>query len=587
MCGIYGIIGKVDLIKKSISALKSLEYRGYDSSGLAFIDNKSNLQILKSVGEIKNLDNLAQGLNDNTNTLIAHTRWATHGKISNENAHPHYTDNVAIVHNGIITNHKELNKKLNTYKFYGDCDSETIAKLIDFYLQSNAYLDAFTNAVNDLKGSFAILCIFKGIAKKILVAKKDSPIFIAKTENDIVVSSDLIAMPKETKEYIEVNDNEIYEITDKKITLYDFNLNKKEITFHKFNIEENKTSLENYKHFMIKEINDIPKALKDTYDNLANIDNIFSNIDYSMYNEIVFIGCGTAYHSACIGAYLVEKIAKKNARAYIASDFIDYPHKLSKSELYVFISQSGETFDTIDALKKVKNENISTITITNTSYSTLSRISDYVLPIKAGKEVAVASTKVYNATNLALLYFANKIKNSKFDYKNIRINYNEIKRILDSNFESKFAKKLINYKNIFFIGKCEDYLLAKEASLKLKEITYINSSAHPSGELKHGTLALIDENSLVVAYLTNSNYIEKMQSAICEIQTRGGRVLLVTNQLGLDLNADFNFNLYDDSEISTILYSIIPMQKISYYSALLLNNNPDKPRNLAKSVTVA
>ncbi|MGN1227078.1 MAG: SIS domain-containing protein, partial [Christensenellales bacterium] len=604
------------------------------SSGIAYLEESGKLNHFKCTGKIENLQKILTDKTINTNCIIAHTRWATHGKISTKNAHPHTSGKVAIVHNGIITNYDKLKEKLSKhFKFYGECDSEVVAKLIDFYLKSNTnILKAFSKAIKELEGSFAIECIIESEPNTILIARKESPIYVCKHNKILYASSDLITFPKDTQEYFEVLENEICELKNASIKFFDFDLNEIKHKAKKYDLNENKVSLHNFQHFMLKEIFDIPKALNDT---LSNFDkNEKFNVNLSNVEEVHFIACGTAFHSACVGAFLTQSLAKIPAYSHIASDFIDNPIIFNKRHLYVFISQSGETFDTILALKKAKENNCPTLTITNTSYSTLANLSDYVLPIIAGKEVAVASTKVYNASNLACLYLANKINfdksqidkiefdkiennennennenkklshdktleydanyndtdinytNLEYNAGNIKINYNEITKLLNTEFEKDFAKELVKFKTIFFIGKCEDYITAMEASLKLKEITYINCSAYPSGELKHGTLALVDNNTLVIAYLTNAKYTEKILSATSEIKTRGGKVLLISNQGKCKL-ADYYYKLPNDSVEELALYSIIPMQKLAYYTALHLNKNPDKPRNLAKSVTVA
>lgn len=630
MCGIFGIIGESgDLAKRSIDALYDLEYRGYDSSGIAYIDSETGeIDVHKSTGKIDNLREYLAGKDIRTTTMIAHTRWATHGKISINNAHPHSTENVAIVHNGIITNYEQLRSKLDGfYNFYGECDSELIAKLIDYHLvkstqSTSAFctpkeigdsakkecvglskvLRAFSLAVKELRGSFAIACIIKNQPNLVLVARRESPIYLAKVGKTLYASSDLITFPPETRQYIELGDNEICVMRKYCIKVYNTQLKELSKREKKFEVSQNKVCLNGFSHFMIKEIFDIPKALHDTAKGLQNV---HLGTDLGGFDEVHLIACGTAYHSACVGATMIRNIARIPAYAHIASDFIDDCTILDRRHLYVFISQSGETFDTILGLKKVKASGCTTLTITNTTYSTLANLSDCVIPIVAGKEVAVASTKVYNASNLACLFLASKIKarrerdlsccggNADEQAENARIvgeieiDYNPIKELLASEFEKDFSKKIIKYKTIFFVGKCEDYITAMEASLKLKEITYINCSAFPAGELKHGTLALVDEETLVIAYLTNGKYAEKVISTLSEIKARGGKVLAISSQ-------ELPASLVDDcyklpkcaNSINALLYSIIPMQKVAYYTALELGLSPDKPRNLAKSVTV-
>lgn len=588
MCGIYGIIGKCkNALNNAINALYNLEYRGYDSSGLSYLDSKGQIITIKSTGKIDNLKKHIENVKENPTCLICHTRWATHGKVSINNTHPHTTNNVAIVHNGIITNYEKIKSKLkNFYNFYGECDSEVIAKLIDYNLtKTQNPLLAFSKAVKELEGSFAIECIIKNNFNTILIAKKESPMYICKNDKNLIISSDLITFPSNTNEYYEIGELEICELKNKTIKFYNLNLKEKTKKPSKFDVKQNKIQLENYSHFMLKEINDIPKALNATLKNFTLNDKF--NCILNNIKHVHLIACGTAYHSACMGAFIIQSLTSIPAYSFIASDWIDLPNSTFKDTLYVFISQSGETFDTISALKKAKLNNCTTLTITNTTYSTLANLSDYVLPIMAGKEVAVASTKVYNACNLACIYLANKLKNNQETTYKIDINYNEINKLLTSNFEEEFSKILIKFKKVFLIGKCEDYITSMEASLKIKEITYINCCAIPAGELKHGTLALIDNKTLIIAHLTNPNYKDKILSAISEVKARGAKVLLVSSISCKNKDIDYFYKLPNDSKLSLLLYSIIPMQKLAYYTSILLGKNPDKPRNLAKSVTVA
>lgn len=615
MCGIIGYIGSEDCKDITFDSLSKLEYRGYDSAGIGYqIDGQ--IQIQKKAGSIKELKD---SISFFTSTCaIAHTRWATHGKVTKDNAHPHLSKSFALVHNGIIDNYKELKSKyhLNTIS---QTDSEVIVSLIEYNYQNHqkhikntekvekngkshkntqknnkntsfTIIKAIKNSIDQLEGSYALAIINSDAPNTIFACKRQSPLYIAKTTKGILISSDISVYESIATSYYELNDNEYLIAQDNDITFLDKNLSIISKNDIKLKLEVISTNLGNHPHYMIKEIHDIPNALKYTIshyiDNFKLPTKLIKNI-----KSVHFIGCGTAYHSGLMGANIIEKTTKLPAYTHIASEFINNRPLLDKNGLYVFISQSGETLDTLTALRQIKKMGKKVIAITNVLHSRISKEADYVLPICAGKEIAVASTKAYNCQILAMQILAKYIKNIKNNQKNTIKTlknrfFDKINAIITSNEPKELALKICNQKEIFFIGKGEDLVTANEASLKLKEISYINCSAFAAGELKHGTLALIDSNSICFIVLTNPKFLSKVEASISEIRARGGKCYLVTQ---LDINEDVSDYIiklpnFNSGEIA--LTSIIFFQLLAYYTSALKGLNPDKPRNLAKSVTV-
>lgn len=600
MCGIIGYIGNQVTKDVVFDSLSKLEYRGYDSAGISYQD-KNSIKTIKKVGSILDLRNSIDNIP--STCAIAHTRWATHGRVKEENAHPHTSQNLALVHNGIIDNYKQLKSKFSLTTI-SQTDSEVLVRLIEKFLtniekspkvtennQKNHKLTVFEavkRASDSINGSYALAILHKKIKNTIFITKRQSPLYVANTTLGMLVSSDISVFEKIASTYYELNDNEYAIVENDKITFYNKNLDvitKKEI---KLKLELIPTHLGDYPHYMIKEINDIPNALNYTlshYKNFKVPSAFLKNIE-----SVHFIGCGTAYHSGLMGANIIKKVASLPAYAHIASEFILDKPLLDKNGLYIFISQSGETADTLSVLRQIRKKK-KVIAITNVLHSRIAKEADYVLPICAGKEIAVASTKAYNCQIFVIQILANLIKNLKNNQKNTikplkNTFFNKIKQIIDSNEAREIARKIAIKREIFFIGKGEDLVTANEASLKLKEISYINCSAWPAGELKHGTLALIDENAICFVILTNKKYLSKIESSISEIQARGGICYLIT-QLDLDNQiADYIIKLpkFDYKELT--ITSIIFFQLLAYYTSVEKGLNPDKPRNLAKSVTV-
>ena len=576
MCGIYGYISTEDKnLSWSLNRLEILEYRGYHSSGISSL-TQNGFDIYKSTGYISNL--YKEVKSKKGKNVICHTRWATHGKISTENSHPHKTGDVCIVHNGIIDNYNELKKTYNLQDVLkSDCDSEIISAIIDIQISKyNKDIFSIIDALCALNGSYATLIQIAGLDNIIFGAKNKSPLYIGKSSHGYIFSSDLIAFQGIVKEYYELDDGEVFVTTANDVkffNLYKLPLNKSTKKYEDINFS---SSIGKFSCFLEKEINDIPKALCDT---LFNYQNETLNIpNLTNYECLHLVACGTAYHSALMGKYIIERHLKIPCYCHIASEFL-YENFLEQRKcLFVFISQSGETFDTLQCVKKVKNLKYKTLAITNTKHSQITKICDYCLPIYAGKEVSVASTKVYNCTILAFFYLCKA--------KNLQIDAKLLFKIINRTDEKNLAEKMCKAKNILFIGKCEDYVTSLEASLKFRELTYQNCASFACGELKHGTLSVVDCNALVIAYLTDIKYAPAINTALQEVKARGGKTALITSIEGCNNYADIIINLETNKTMPIELYSIIPMQKIALFACQNLCLTPDKPRNLAKSVTV-
>ena len=626
MCGIVGYIGTKKAVPVLINGLLSLEYRGYDSAGIAVLNpsknNSFNIKVVKEKGRVKNLQE-DPALEKIVGSIgIAHTRWATHGMPSKINAHPHMDNSktFAVVHNGIIENYDEIKSFLfkKGYTLISDTDTEVIPNLVHFYYENkckSSILKAVSMAVKDLKGSFAIEVISDLMPDKIIVAKKDSPMVIGKGSDENFVASDIPAVLNYTKQFYFMEDFEIAEIYTDKINFYDFDLNSiskevKDIEWDAVASEKN-----GYEDYMLKEIYEQPNVIRETIGTALskasdNINLPLDNLDFSKFNKIYIIACGTAMHAGIATKYIFEKYSRIPTEVDMASEFRYRNPLITDKTLCIFISQSGETADTIAALKLAKANGATTLSIVNVIGSSITRQSDYVLYTHAGPEIAVASTKAYTCqvTLLALLalYIFEKIsKNNKGIYSKEQLDlFNEevselkkeiidlpskIKKVLKKADEVKnIAESIYNKKDIFFIGRGTDYAVAMEGSLKLKEISYIHSEAQAAGELKHGPIALIEKDVPVIGIATSSDIAPKTLSNLEEVITRGANVRLVTNQ-------KIESSVIDDSMIIEIpkcssmispIISVIPLQLFAYYVAKAKKLDVDKPRNLAKSVTV-
>lgn len=590
MCGIIGYIGKNKAINVLINGLEKMEYRGYDSSGVCLY-SKDKIDIIKSIGKISNLK---EKINyDETSSYtrgIAHTRWATHGGVTLENAHPHRQGKVIVVHNGIIENAKELKEQLKTkgYKFYSDTDTEVIAALLDYYLEDDI-LKTIEKAKQKLIGSYALGIVIEGIEDKMYIVKKDSPLIIGIGKGEVFFASDIVAINSYTNNFIFLSEGEVGILKEDKVEVYkDFIKQEKEVKT--INVSNDSHDKNEFAHYMLKEINEEPVLLENMLQPFLEDINLLPDI--SSYDAIHIVGCGSALYAGMIFKYLLEEIAGCNVLIEVASEYRYRRINYDKKTLVVLISQSGETADTIAAMRFAKKNNADTLAIVNVENSTIAKESDKVLFIKAGVEVAVATTKAYILQTALLSLIALKLCYDKGIIKDIEKYLDEYKTIpkliketidKEENYK-KIAKEIYNSKDAFFIGRKIDYAYSLEGSLKLKEVSYINASAYQAGELKHGTISLIDNNSVVFGILTDEEIISKTLSNIIETEARGANVIVITNDKKIDYK---NKILVPKVSYFTQGLLVIPtMQLIAYYTALLKNCSIDQPKNLAKSVTV-
>ena len=612
MCGIVGYIGNKKATPILINGLLRLEYRGYDSAGISTIE-KEGLSVMKDKGRVKNLNEI-NGIDKLEGTIgIAHTRWATHGKPSKENSHPHMDNSksFSVVHNGIIENYNELRKFLNdkNYKFYSDTDTEVIPNLIHYYYSKDTNNDekkllrAVKNTCLDLKGSFAIEVISKYYPENMIVVRKDSPLVIGTCQDENYISSDIPAILSFTRNFYLLNDLEFVLLSKNDVKFFDKNLKefKKEIK----TIEWNASAAEKdgFEDFMLKEIYEQPTAIRETIgsrlpeNSKIEFDELkFTKKYLSSINKIYIVACGTAMHAGLAGKNILEKLCKISTQVDIASEFRYRDPLVDKNTLCIFISQSGETADTIAALKLSKEKGAKTIAVSNVIGSSITREADYSIYTHAGPEIAVASTKAYTSQvvslNIMALYFAEileSISSEKIkELKNELLSLPEkAEKVLKSSIDlQEFAQKIYKEKDVFFIGRGIDYPVSMEASLKLKENSYIHSESFAAGELKHGPIALIENGTTVVSILTNPNLVEKTVSNIQEVITRGAKSFVVTNQPLDKTNFDFVISIPEIDSIYSPVLSIIPLQLLAYYITKEKGLDVDKPRNLAKSVTV-
>ena len=611
MCGIVGYIGNKKVSPILIQGLTRLEYRGYDSAGIAVMEG-NKIEIKKDKGRVNNLCSL-DGIDNLKGTMgIAHTRWATHGKPSKENSHPHMDNDelFAVVHNGIIENYNELRKDLieKGYHFISQTDTEIIPNLINYYYKQDKEQDnlkllrAVKNACMDLKGSFALEIISTKEPENMIVVRKDSPLVIGKGNGENYVASDIPAILSYTKDFYFLNDYEFAYLSRDDVKFYDTNLNEIKKSTKSIEWDSKGAEKAGYEHFMLKEIYEQPKAIRETIGTRLNNSKIcFDELNFTKeylenINKIYIVACGTAMHAGLVAKNMFEKLCQIQTEVDIASEFRYRDPLIDEKTLTIFISQSGETADTIAALKLAKSKGARTIAISNVIGSSITREADNTIYTHAGPEIAVASTKAYTAqiTILALivLYCAEilaradttKIEKLKQDLLKLPAKANKI--LKDVSAIKKFAKKVYKEKDMFFLGRGIDYTVSLEGSLKLKEISYIHSEGYASGELKHGPIALIDTGVTVIATITDKALVEKSISNVQEVITRGAKILVITNQ---DLGNKGFETIINIPEVATELspvLSIIPLQLLAYYISKEKGLDVDKPRNLAKSVTV-
>ncbi|MDY3750581.1 glutamine--fructose-6-phosphate transaminase (isomerizing) [Christensenella minuta] len=607
MCGIVGYIGDRNVIPVLIGGLQKLEYRGYDSAGIAYLDD-GRMTLYKEKGKLAGLEKMVAGKCAEHTVGIGHTRWATHGEPNQKNAHPHINEagDLAIVHNGIIENYLQLREWLTRkgVSFVSETDTEIIAHLIAYYLKDDLK-EAVSQAISKLKGSYALGVICERFPDEIVAVRKDSPLVVGVGKNENLIASDIPAILEYTRDVYFLNNGEIAVVKKDEVMLYDEVLNP--VNRDMFTVEWDVSQAEKagYPHFMLKEIEEQPRALADTLnprvkDGEINFDEI--GIDDAMLagiRKITIIACGTAYHASYVGKYIIERFARVPVEVEIASEFRYKNPIIDQDNFVIVVSQSGETADTIAALREAKSRGAFVLAIANVVGSTIAREADKVLYTRAGLEIAVASTKAYTTQLMALYMFALKLAYAKGgitkeEYHTYvaelqKVPENAEKVIQNKELLQKFAYEHFTEHSVFYIGRGLDYAMAMEGSLKLKEISYIHSEAYAGGELKHGTIALVEEGTLVVAVLTQGDLIEKCLSNVKEVTSRGAVVMVVTQEKYQDLVkdvADKIVTVPDAIDFEATITSIIPMQIFAYYMSVQKGCDVDKPRNLAKSVTV-
>ena len=611
MCGIVGFTGKHQAAPILLDGLSKLEYRGYDSAGIAVRNDSEDTIVVKAKGKLKNLSEKTDDGKAVKGTCgIGHTRWATHGEPSELNAHPHASDdgNVVGVHNGIIENYQELKEKLlkKGYTFYSQTDTEVAIKLVDYYYKKylGTPVDAINHAMVRIRGSYALELMFKDYPEEIYVARKDSPMIIGVADGECYVASDVPAILKYTRKVYYIGNLEIGRLADGHATFY--NLDGDEIEKDPVEITWDAEAAEKggFEHFMMKEIHEQPKAIADTLNSVVKDGKIdlsavgLTDEDIKNTSQIYIVACGSAYHTGVVTQYVMEDLARVPVRVEVASEFRYRNPILDKNGLVIVVSQSGETADTLAALREAKNQGVKTLGIVNVVGSSIAREADSVFYTLAGPEISVATTKAYSAQLIAgyvlSIQFA-KVLGQITDgqYANYIAELNTIPEKIEKIIEDKerlqwFASKQINAKDIFFIGRGIDYAISLEGSLKLKEISYIHSEAYAAGELKHGTISLIEDDTLVIGLLTQDELYEKTISNMVECKSRGAYLMGVTTFGNYAIEDAVEFATYIpkiDNHFTASL-AVVPLQLLAYYVSVAKGLDVDKPRNLAKSVTV-
>ena len=587
MCGIVGYAGRKNVIKNIMTGLKSLEYRGYDSSGIAYIkDGKIN--IIKKAGPIKNLESKLN-YNDDASIGISHTRWATHGKADDINAHPHKQGKITIVHNGIIENYDTLKKELEKegYEFKTSTDTEIACAVIDkLYKETNDMIGTLGKINDVLKGSYAFNIINDDIPDTIFGIRKDSPLIVGISNEGNMLASDIPAVLHITNKYVVLDNYDIVVLKDDSVKYYDREGKEISKEIKEYNNSLDTISKNGYDHFMLKEINEeseVVKKILNIYTENNHVKNIY---DIRKYKNIDIVACGSASFAGQIGKYYIEKYANIRTNVYYASEYRYQRNFFDKDTLVILISQSGETADTLAALKLAKEHNIDTLAIVNRRDSSIAREADSVIYTEAGIEIAVATTKAYLAQVIILLLLA--IKDTREEYKvieDIKLLPNLITKYINEYDYNAIANVLKDKEHVFYLGRGIDFYLSMEGSLKLKEISYIHSEAFQAGELKHGSISLIDEDFGVVSVVTDKTISDKTISNLKEVSARGAKIITITNIKDENFS-DYKIEVDDYNEVLNPLTVIVPMQMLAYNVAKLRGCDIDKPRNLAKSVTV-
>ena len=604
MCGIIGIASNKPVSINIINSLKKLEYRGYDSAGLATLNNNL-IDEKKCSGRVIELEKILFKSPSNGHIGIGHVRWATHGVPNIINAHPHSSEEVSVVHNGIIENSEELKKDLEGqgFKFKSQTDTEVITVLVTKLLQNSKPLESVFKTLRKLKGSFALGILFRNYSDIIIGARRGSPLAVGYSNEENYLGSDSYALKSMTNKISYLDDGELCVLTKNNVEFYDVNKKKINKKIYTVSDDENISDKGDYKNFMSKEIFEqsetIKKCLSEYIDSLKKDINIYNfPIEPKKIDKIILIGCGTAYHSCLVAKYWLEELTTIDAEIDIASEFRYRNLKFNSNNLYIFVSQSGETADTAAALDICKKNNVKTCSIVNVVESTIARNSDWVLPIHAGPEIGVASTKAFlgQLTVLYILALKLSIVRGDTDKKIYSINLNNLKKLPEAikntfKLESEIqliAKEFLDAKGSMFLGRGNSFPIALEGALKLKELSYLHAEGYPAGEMKHGPLALIEEGLPVIVIAPKDKYYEKTLSNTQEVIARGGKIFFITDNNKRLLSTNIRFRLkvpHVDNLLSPLLLTI-PLQLLAYHVALLKNCDIDKPRNLAKSVTV-
>ena len=607
MCGIVGYIGKEEAAPILLDGLSKLEYRGYDSAGIAVFDGEK-INVAKTKGRLKALSELTHDGILLPGTLgIGHTRWATHGSPSDTNAHPHLNteETIVVVHNGIIENYIKLKKKLEGrgYQFVSETDTEVIAHLLDYYYKGNP-LEAVTKIMHRMEGSYALGIIFKEHPNELYAVRKNSPLIVGHTDGGSIIASDGPAVLKYTRDVYFIENEEIVRLTEQDMEF--FTVDEEPLQKKPVHIDWDADAAEKggYEHFMLKEMYEQPKAIADTFsprikDGQIVIEELGMNDEeIRAVSKIVIVACGSAYHAGMTGKYVLEGMARIPVEVDLASEFRYRDPILAEGTLVIVVSQSGETADSLAALREAKKKGCKVLGIVNVVGSSIAREADNVLYTWAGPEIAVATTKAYSCQLTALYLLA-----MRFAYARGAISESELAEMIEDLKKlpaqvemllshkdriQKFANRYLAARSIFFIGRGIDYAISLEGSLKLKEVSYIHSEAYAAGELKHGTISLIEEGTLVTAVLTQEDLYKKMLSNMEEVKTRGAFVMAVTNEGNLDVEkaADYVVYIPETNRFFTNSLAIVPLQLFGYYVAVGRGCDVDKPRNLAKSVTV-
>ena len=607
MCGIVGYIGNEQAAPILLDGLAKLEYRGYDSAGIAVYDG-TKVATLKSKGRLKVLSELSHDGATLPGTVgIGHTRWATHGSPSDVNAHPHFNkeESIVVVHNGIIENYLKLKKKLEKkgYEFISETDTEVIAHLLDYYYKGNP-LEAITKIMHRMEGSYALGIIFKDHPEELYAVRKDSPLIVGHTENGNIIASDVPAVLKYIRDVYFIENEEIVRMTDSTMEFFTVDEEPIEKESTRIDWDINAAEKGGFEHFMLKEMYEQPKAILDTFSPRIKGDDIvieelkMSDDEIRAIKKIMIVACGSANHTGMTSKYIFEGLARIPVEVDLASEFRYRNPILEEGTLVIVVSQSGETADSLAALREAQARGAKVLGIVNVVGSSIAREADNVMYTWAGPEIAVATTKAYSSQLIALYLLAMKFAHARgtLDDAGLKEMLEDLQKLPEQvelllnnkNKIQKFANRYLAAKDVFFIGRGIDYAISMEGSLKLKEISYIHSEAYAAGELKHGTISLIEEGTLVAAVLTQEDLYKKMISNMEEVRTRGAFVMAVTNEGNTDVErvADYVIYIPETNRYFANSLAIIPLQLFGYYVSVGRGCDVDKPRNLAKSVTV-